>query len=549
MMEFRLPATLRDGRYVLGERLGQGGMAVVVVAHDTALGVDRAVKLLQPHGKRRATLRRRLKAEARAMARLNHPNILAIHDVGVEDGIDYVVMDLALGGSLHDLVRDGPLDPWVACSLMIQVLSALGAAHAQGIVHRDVKPHNVLMDLNGRAMLADFGIALLAGEERRTRTGVAMGSLAYMPPEQRLDAAGVGPRADLYAVGSTLYALITRRNPVDLFLAGPGSERWNGVPEPLRPILLRAVKMDPGQRWPDAGSFAHALLEALRERGMDLPSLHGVGASLAGADRTAGSLHAPTVGERTREALSFLDERLPTVGPVDLPPLEAPPSTSTIPEETRWVALPMGLLVVGAVAVLAMLRPVEKSEVRSGDYVEFLKLGAERRGASAQSGEMSGAAGSSTPEGAEVGVEPPGPSVPAAGSATSREAAPVRAEPAVKHPVSPPSRGASGSVGRGASPVEGVWVGSLNGIVLRAELRGAAGAIRGTMRSTFGTNQTTSRVRGVYHADRRALELTDLPGTPDAATYRLTLSPAGDVLSGEVRTPRGMRRLILKRSR
>ncbi|MCA9569572.1 MAG: serine/threonine protein kinase, partial [Myxococcales bacterium] len=318
-----VPETLREGRYVVGELLGQGGMAVVVKAHDTELGVDWAVKILAPHGAHRKSLRRRLKAEARAMARLNHPNILAIHDVGTEDDLDYVVMDLALGGSLQDVAERGPMDPWVATSFMVQVLSALGAAHAQGIVHRDVKPHNVLLDLNGRAMLADFGIALLAGEDRRTRTGVAMGSLAYMPPEQRLDAARVGPTADLYAVGSSLYAMITRNNPVDLFLAGPKSERWAGVPDALRPLLQKAVRMAPEERWQDATTFAHALMEAIRGAGMDLPSIHGMMGSFVAADRTA----APTGGpaptrDPTQAALEYLDQRVPTVAAVDLPPLE-----------------------------------------------------------------------------------------------------------------------------------------------------------------------------------------------------------------------------------
>ncbi|MEZ4239879.1 MAG: serine/threonine-protein kinase, partial [Myxococcota bacterium] len=173
-----LPATLAGGRYVLGEPLGQGGSAVVVRARDERLGVDRAVKILaQVPDSVRATMRRRLQAEARTMARLHHPHVLTVHDVGRDGDLDYVVMDFAPGGSVGDaLDRRGWLPVDEAVDDVVQVLSALEAAHAAGVVHRDVKPGNLLLDAAGRVLLADFGVALIAGEDRRTRAGAAIGS-------------------------------------------------------------------------------------------------------------------------------------------------------------------------------------------------------------------------------------------------------------------------------------------------------------------------------------------------------------------------------------
>ena len=266
---------LAGGRYKLEKVIGQGGFATVWRGYDSALGVHRAVKLLHPNLSSRTQFRERLRAEARTMARLAHPNVLTVHDIGEQDGQDWFVMDLVEGGSLGDWQqRGGPLPPGLAVGCAIQVLSALSAAHASGVVHRDVKPQNILLDADGRCRLADFGIALLESEEmlRNTKTGATMGSLSYMAPEQRLSARSVGPSADLYAVGSTLYSLLTNANAIDLFTAAAGSARWGDVPECLRPILQRVTKHDPGARYQSAaelaqvqGSFSdgHQVLEDL----------------------------------------------------------------------------------------------------------------------------------------------------------------------------------------------------------------------------------------------------------------------------------------------
>ena len=257
---------LEDERYRLEDLLGKGGTASVYRATDTALGVSRAVKILNSEGQRRASIRRRLKAEAQVMAALDHPNILRIYDIERSDAADYIVMELAEGGSLQDwLDARGPMPPRLAANYLLQVLSALAAAHSAGVIHRDIKPQNILLRADGSALLADFGIALLTRDDgRKTRTGVAMGSLAFMAPEQRLDARSVGVAADLYASASTFYHLMTRANPFDLFSAGESSSRWEDVPPPIRRVLRIATRYAPTDRYRDARSMARELVAAVK---------------------------------------------------------------------------------------------------------------------------------------------------------------------------------------------------------------------------------------------------------------------------------------------
>ena len=238
-------------------------------ATDLQLGVDRAIKLIGGGVKReRSSLRRRLKDEARVMARLAHRHVLEVYDVGEDGDVDFVVMRLAGGGSLADELRaKGQLSRGRVIRVGMQMLAALEAAHAQGIVHRDVKPQNLLLDDDGTVLLADFGIALidLPGVFRGTRTGAAMGSLAFMAPEQRVDASRVTAAADIYSVGATLYTLATGRSPMDLFVAGGDSERWWVVAPGLRTVLFRATRYAPEDRYLSATEMAAALTSLLRD--------------------------------------------------------------------------------------------------------------------------------------------------------------------------------------------------------------------------------------------------------------------------------------------
>ncbi|MEL6342806.1 MAG: serine/threonine-protein kinase [Myxococcota bacterium] len=261
-------------RYELGELLGEGATSKVYRARDLSLDVARAVKVLTAVPEpTRSRLRTRLQAEARVMAGLDHPNVLQIFDIGSEGDMDWVVMELAEGGSLQDrLDQIGPLPAEVGCSYLLQVLSALGAAHEAGVVHRDVKPQNILLNRAGTAMLGDFGIALLNGVERQTRTGAAMGSLPYMAPEQRLDARRVGPSADIYAAGATLYHLLTANNPVDLYASPPHSPRWDGLAPNIRAIIQRATRYEQSRRYPHVQAMARELVLALRELHEQIPA-------------------------------------------------------------------------------------------------------------------------------------------------------------------------------------------------------------------------------------------------------------------------------------
>jgi tRNA A-37 threonylcarbamoyl transferase component Bud32 len=268
--------TIANGRWRLVERLGVGGMAEVWRAWDERLQVWRALKLLRADVTSDAGIRKRFDVEARALAKLRHPHIVAILDVGDDDGQPWLVMELVPGGSLADRVaRSGPIAPPTAARLVCEVLSGLQHAHEHGVVHRDVKPHNVLLTAAGKALVSDFGIARVAeGGSELTRTGAAMGTLAYMAPEQRSSAARVDARADVYAAGATLYHVLTGREPLDLYVERAG---WtDGLPEALVGVVRKATRYDPSDRFATAGDMARALEDARTGLGdeppLDVPS-------------------------------------------------------------------------------------------------------------------------------------------------------------------------------------------------------------------------------------------------------------------------------------
>ncbi len=215
---------LANGRYRLLEPLGVGGMASVYKAWDERLRCHRAVKLLSPEMASKANLRKRFEAEAQTMARLHHPNIVDVQDVGSDGERLFIVMEYVPAGSLMDYLNaNGPMPPRMAVEALLPVLAALQEAHDNGVVHRDVKPHNVLVTMGGRPKVTDFGIARITSEDMSmTKTGSVMGTWGFMAPEQRISARKVDGRADVYAAASTLYCLLTNETPVDLFARCPG---------------------------------------------------------------------------------------------------------------------------------------------------------------------------------------------------------------------------------------------------------------------------------------------------------------------------------------
>ena len=203
------------GRYHLISALGNGGMGTVWLAEDDILSRRVAVKEVSPPAdmteREREMLRERTLREARTAARMSHPNVVTIYDVVEDDGRPWIVMELIPSRSLRDLVEaDGPLTAQQAAGIGLQILAALRAAHALGIMHRDVKPGNVLVDAGGRAVLADFGIARTQDSPALTTSGVLVGSPSYIAPERARGEPG-GPESDLWSLGATLYALVEGR--------------------------------------------------------------------------------------------------------------------------------------------------------------------------------------------------------------------------------------------------------------------------------------------------------------------------------------------------
>lgn len=211
------PTRLIGGRYVVLAELGRGGMGVVWRAEDRVMGRHVAVKELHlPDGlgaEDRGRFRDRLLREARTAGRLNHPGIVTVHDVVTDGGVDHIVMELIEAPTLTDIVaRSGPVDERLAVDVARALLAALRTAHERGVVHRDVKPGNVMVAADGRVTLTDFGIAQAVDDPRLTATGSVLGSPGYLAPE-RLEGAAAPPASDLWSLGATLYFALTGVGP------------------------------------------------------------------------------------------------------------------------------------------------------------------------------------------------------------------------------------------------------------------------------------------------------------------------------------------------
>ncbi len=265
----RSSTTIAD-RYELGERLGQGGMADVWAARDLRLRRDVAVKFLSSDVATRSEPRARFEAEARSAASLNHPNIVTVYDSGEHEGAPFLVMERLPGRTLADEIAEGPLAPERAQGVANDVLAALDAAHAAGIVHRDVKPANVLICPDGTAKVADFGIAKAGSEVDVTTGRLILGTPGYLPPE-RLAGRPATPASDLYSVGVLLYEALSGRPPFDgdtpvavakaIQSDQPPAlaELMPGLPEHLVAAVERAMERDPGRRFASAAEMAQNL--------------------------------------------------------------------------------------------------------------------------------------------------------------------------------------------------------------------------------------------------------------------------------------------------
>ena len=336
-MDDTSPGALFDGRYRIVGRLGQGGMARVFLAQDESLHRQVAVKVLADRHSDDPHFIERFQREARAAARLNHPNIVQVYDQSQTAGMSYIVQEYVEGETLKDLIRrESPIEPRRAITIALQILAALRVAHQQGVIHRDVKPQNILVQPDGKIKVADFGIAS-AGDTEMTEAGSIVGTAQYLAPEQARGLP-VGPPADLYAVGIVLYEMLSGRVPFEGDAAvtvamrhvqeAPEAltDRNPLVPDALESVVMRALAKDPTQRYQSADQMG---IELDRVR-QGLPI----------SDETA------VIGAATIAMTQLASETL--VAP-PLPPREAPPARGGNPNRRRlWI-----LLIILGVVLLA----------------------------------------------------------------------------------------------------------------------------------------------------------------------------------------------------
>ena len=277
-------------RYELGPVLGQGGMARVHQGLDRQLDREVAIKVLAPPFDRDGDFVERFRREARAAAGLSHPNIVAVFDSGSDGDTHFIVTELVKGETLADrLRRDGPMPPADAVAVVVDIARALAAAHARGLIHRDIKPGNVMLLPDGRVKVVDFGIARAAGSDTLTHTGVVLGSTAYLSPEQ---AGGqpVDERADVYSLGCVLYEMLTGHVPfsADTPIATMYRHVNEDAPPPstiapvqpeLEDVVLRCLEKEPKRRFASAAELEAALLAVPLARGGDTMRLETIAAA------------------------------------------------------------------------------------------------------------------------------------------------------------------------------------------------------------------------------------------------------------------------------
>jgi beta-lactam-binding protein with PASTA domain/predicted Ser/Thr protein kinase len=364
--------TIVDGRYKVLSRLGAGGMADVFLAEDQQLGRKVALKLLHRRFAEDPGFVERFRREAQAAAGLQHPNVVSVYDRGAYDGTYYIAMEYLPGRTLKQLVReDAPLDPIRAIDLTIQILKAARFAHKRGVIHRDLKPHNVIVDESDHAKVTDFGIAR-AGASDMTETGSIMGTAQYLSPEQAQGHA-VSASSDLYSIAVVLYELLTARVPFDADAAvtialkhvseapTPPTQLHPNVPPELEAVVMWALNKNPADRPKDAEDFVAALESAKAaiqsaNSGQRTASIAAVGAATAawGSAPARATNYLPPAPARL-EPWSAPGDPISESGAV------APPEQERGGRVWPWL---LGLLLVlllagGGVAAYLLTRPAQ----------------------------------------------------------------------------------------------------------------------------------------------------------------------------------------------
>src|SRR4051794_26426612 len=265
-------------RYRVARRIAAGGMATVYACEDLTLGRLVAVKVLAPQFAADGDAAARFQREARAAARVSdHPHVVTIYDIGEFEDTAFIVMEYLPGGTLADKLRSGePIPRPTAVRWLSEAASALDHAHKAGIVHRDVKPANLLLDANGRLAVADFGIARMASDANVTSTGIVLGTAAYLSPEQALGLPATAA-SDRYSFAVVAYELLTGRRPFNgehpaaqarahVEAPPPRPSEFADLPTGVDRVLWRGLEKDPEHRWPTACDMVDALEDALGAR-------------------------------------------------------------------------------------------------------------------------------------------------------------------------------------------------------------------------------------------------------------------------------------------
>ena len=353
-----------DGRYRVLERLADGGMASVYLAVDTRLDREVALKVMRPHLARDEAFRSRFHREARSAARLSHPGVVAVFDQGEDEGRMFLAMEYVPGQTLREVIEtEGALTPRAAVDIMLPVLDALAAAHRAGIIHRDVKPENVILREDGAVKVADFGLARAVTSHTVTSSsGLLLGTVSYLSPEQ-VERGIADARSDVYAAGLLLFEMLTGSKAFDgdtainvayqhVHAGAPRlRDRAPEAPEILDELVATATSRDPDERPADAAAFATLLRTARRELTPteldDRPTAAAAGAAAATVTRTTAlPIERTATRERTHQPMSATSLRDQVRG--------APPATAGIPARTggprggRRAVWPWILVVVSA---------------------------------------------------------------------------------------------------------------------------------------------------------------------------------------------------------
>ncbi|MFI0818794.1 protein kinase [Streptomyces sp. NPDC021098] len=374
---------LIGGRYRLLGRLGHGGMGTVWKAHDQI--VDREVAVKEPRvpdhvpDRERQTVYQRMEREARAAARIDHPSVVTVHDVVVEDGRPWIVMELVRGDSLADRLAEGTLDPREAARIGLAVLGALSAAHEAGVLHRDVKPDNVLLGRGDRVVLTDFGIAQVEGEQGLTETGGFVGSPEFISPERVLGQRP-GPASDLWSLGVVLYAAVEGMSPFRrshtpatlqaVLSAEP--QRPARAPDALGSITMRLLLKDPAMR-PSAAETREALESVVRPVPQPLPTVPTAGGYGGPPIHNAvrgGSRFVPPVLHKNRPAQFGLGAALVVIASVLVLVLAQPFATED-PLPSGWTVREERDVVAASLAVPSAYKRVQNDSDENAPSVTF----------------------------------------------------------------------------------------------------------------------------------------------------------------------------------